>query len=407
MRCFLILFFAPAFCFASCPVGNNYGSRPINSPERICMAYSGSSLGGCIIECSAICLKIPKDNPTDQTPYVSSGQECKTGDGGGDGGGGGKPDPDPDKWNPSVSPFPTVSSSIRVGGDHQEMTTSGLNVLDSSIKTAANFTAGQLKGLGGVVGSNSAELRKVADALSTQSNLASANGRIFGEIKSDTGHIRQTNTLIANCFTNPHENCSDFINSSPDYSFNLGQIQNTLNSMVNSNLRVVSNTDGLWMKIHQVGQNTETIAGNTAYTNGLLENIEKLLREGNGNGGGEGGDKPCKGPLCDFTKPPVGSGSALSKVFSAESVDEVKKQVEIKDAEIKTAMNDVKSVFAPEQLTINGTYNNDYHDINGVRVDLSGKSNMELFFNSGPKMAIWFLAVLLAFSILMGGRKNA
>ena len=50
---------------------------------------------------------------------------------------------------------------------------------------------------------------------------------------------------------------------------------------------------------------------------------------------------------------------------------------------------------------------NDYHDINGVRVDLSGKSNLELFFNSGPKMAIWFLAVLLAFSILMGGRKNA
>jgi len=94
-------------------------------------------------------------------------------------------------------------------------------------------------------------------------------------------------------------------------------------------------------------------------------------------------------------------------VFSTESIDDVKKQIENKDTEISDAMNDIKSVFAPEELTITGTYNNDYHDINGVRVDLSGKSNLELFFNSGPKMAIWFLAVLLAFSILMGGRKNA
>ncbi|OCQ44260.1 hypothetical protein A6767_04270 [Aeromonas veronii] len=142
-------------------------------------------------------------------------------------------------------------------------------------------------------------------------------------------------------------------------------------------------------------------------TNQLLNDISGKL-DNLGEGGGQGGgDKPCEGPLCDFTKPSGSSGSALSNVFSAESIDEVKKQVENKDTEIMAAMNDVKSVFAPEQLAIIGTYSNDYHDINGARVDLSGKSNMELFFNSGPKMVIWFLAVLIAFSILMGGRKNA
>ncbi|UZE57649.1 hypothetical protein ONR73_11885 [Aeromonas veronii] len=164
-----------------------------------------------------------------------------------------------------------------------------------------------------------------------------------------------------------------------------------------------------------VNQLNEILGGNySPYMKGMMDSNKlltdisgKLDKLGEGSGGGEGGDKPCKGPLCDFTKPSGSSGSALSKVFSAESIDEVKKQVENKDTEITAAMNDVKSVFAPEQLAISGTYSNDYHDINGARVDLSGKSNMELFFNSGPKMVIWFLAVLIAFSILMGGRKNA
>jgi hypothetical protein len=155
--------------------------------------------------------------------------------------------------------------------------------------------------------------------------------------------------------------------------------------------------------IAQIAKNRPWGSSEFAQIASKLDGIQDALS----NGGAGGGDKPCTGPLCSFNKPSGASGSALSKVFSTESIDYVKKQIDYKDTEISDAMNDIKSVFAPEELTITGTYNNDYHDINGVRVDLSGKSNLELFFNSGPKMAIWFLAVLLAFSILMGGRKNA
>lgn len=47
---------------------------------------------------------------------------------------------------------------------------------------------------------------------------------------------------------------------------------------------------------------------------------------GSGGDGSEGGDKPCTGPLCSFNKPSSSSGSALSEVFSVESIDDVKKQ---------------------------------------------------------------------------------
>jgi len=177
-------------------------------------------------------------------------------------------------------------------------------------------------------------------------------------------------------------------------------------------------SEQLFNMLEAINDNISHTGGTTANNSSdLLQAFYELQRQlasgeiggggGGGDGGGSGGDKPCKGPLCDFTKPSPSSGSALSKVFSDDSIEDIKKRVENKDNEITAAMDDVKSVFAPKELTISGTYNNDYHDINGVRVDLSGKSNMELFFNSGPKMAIWFLAVLIAFSVLMGGRKNA
>nr|QHJ90268.1 Hypothetical protein [Aeromonas sp.] len=164
-----------------------------------------------------------------------------------------------------------------------------------------------------------------------------------------------------------------------------------------------------------VNQLNEILGGNySPYMKGMMDSNKlltdisgKLDKLGQGGGGGEGGDKPCEGPLCDFTKPSTPSGSGLSSVFSEQAITDVKKQVEAKDGEITDAMRDVKSVFISESISINGSYSNDYQDLYGSKVDLSGKSNIELFFNSGARSVLWFLAVLIAFSILMGGRKDA
>ncbi|MNY55394.1 hypothetical protein D3C86_1913680 [compost metagenome] len=94
-------------------------------------------------------------------------------------------------------------------------------------------------------------------------------------------------------------------------------------------------------------------------------------------------------------------------MFGEVAIAGVKQQVTDKKAEIQAQMDEIKGVFSPGKLEVSGNYENDYHDINGARVDLSGKSNIELFFSSGPAQVIWFLAVLIAFGILLGGRRDA
>jgi len=100
-------------------------------------------------------------------------------------------------------------------------------------------------------------------------------------------------------------------------------------------------------------------------------------------------------------------GKGLSDVFGEVAIAGVKQQVTEKQVEIQAQMDEIKGVFSPGKLEVSGTYENDYHNINGAKVDLSGKSNIELFFSSGASQVIWFLAVLIAFGILMGGRRDA
>lgn len=153
------------------------------------------------------------------------------------------------------------------------------------------------------------------------------------------------------------------------------------------------------------------------YLNGLQTSTKllgdisgKLDNLGEGGDGSTGGteDKPCKGPLCSFTPPSgTGSSSGLSSVFDEKSIADVKTKIEDKNKAISDKMQEIKSVFKQSDIQITGSYENKYTDIMGANIDLSGKSNWELFFNSGPKVALWLLALLIAFGILMGGRKNA
>lgn len=418
MRYLLPLFFSPFAAFAGCAPGVNYGSAHIVSSNPICYVYSGSTLGGCYAYCGgsdngSVCVELPNAVPPTRGPYFSSGQECTPNNNNG-------PGKDP---NPPVGEDGTATGGngvvnmgvLWVGQNSHADLGKGFNVVSNNVRVASEKVSGEIKDFSRKFDSFSFDASKY---LSESSQDLKRIGNYTSGITGSIYQTGDTTNFHLTTLNNKQVLSSDYWDAkerrligqlenmgSPDYSFDLAQIQNHLNSLINANLRVVSNTDGLWGKLHQIGQNTEMSAAQAGNMVSALESIEELLR--NGQGGGEGGDKPCEGPLCSFNKPSGSSGSALSKVFSTESIDDVKKQIENKDTEISDAMNDVKSVFAPEELTITGTYNNDYHDINGVRVDLSGKSNLELFFNSGPKMAIWFLAVLLAFSILMGGRKNA
>ena len=440
MRYLSVLLLSPSLAYAACAPGVNYGSLGISSPSPICIAYSGSSLGGCSAYCgggagSSVCVELPLDNPPSKGPYFSDGNECEIG-GGGDDGGGNNGGGD-NGGAPYYYPFKDQISPIRVGGQYQEAATAALKQIDEDLRWTAIKLYGQGEQSLATFKDFSLNLRKVTDALTTQIIGSEQVGLINNQMLSTLNRSENTLRQLTNCVVNPLANgCGHLAGSSSgavstgDLSAIQGDVA-SLKAMQQSSMSIIGsilgNTGSMDSNLRNMSRHLGSINSTLGSMNstsssqfGDMQNslaaikgmTQQALNSGWGNSGGGqgddgGGDKPCTGPLCSFTKPSSSSGSALSKVFSNESIDDVKKQIENKDTEISDAMNDIKSVFAPEELTITGTYNNDYHDINGVRVDLSGKSNLELFFNSGPKMAIWFLAVLLAFSILMGGRKNA
>lgn len=394
MRYLLPLFFASASAsvFAMCPFGENVGRFPIGSPSTMCYKYSQSSLGGCIATCTGACVELPNANPPSIGPYTSTGAECKSGDGGGDGGGGDgggvKPDPFkiPDTW---------------VGPNRESNFAPALTAMTASLNQTLVDLGSDLN-MDGHVNYLGNQLQQI---------IGNSNG-IANSISSLPFDVRVSKEHLASIDTNIEKLVSGGGSG--------GSVDGNVAQMKDMMFAAMGMWEGNKNNTRQISSDVASINGSMGSAIYTLEEINRNQISGLGkitselsaikdsiNGGSGGGDKPCKGPLCSFNKPSGSSGSALSSVFGPESIEDVKKQVETKNGEIMEKMDEIKKVFVSEQISISGTYNNDYQDVHGVKVDLSGKSNMELFFNSGPKTAIWFIAVLIAFTILMGGRKNA
>ena len=442
MRYLLPLLFAPSVVFAVCPPGVNLGHWPISSGNPVCSPYSGSSLGGCFALCEGstsggACIELPNANPPTRGPYFTNGKECEYKNGGDSNGGTGNSGGNQsgtDGTHTGVSGLVDVGHMM-IGDKYVTDLGLGFNAVSNNVRASSEKIIGEIKkvdttfkdfasDISPFIKESSQDLKRIVN---NTANLANAIGQGNETLNAQLMKLNQSRVLDHSFwldemnkdrekaqyyYTNMRDLVSQ-IHGILEWGPNNGGGNNNGNNgggsgLPDAALNSIYNMEEDISKLNELfgGRYSPYMKG-MMDTNQLLNDISGKL-DNLGEGGGQGGgDKPCEGPLCDFTKPSGSSGSALSKVFSAESIDEVKKQVENKDTEITAAMNDVKSVFAPEQLAISGTYSNDYHDINGARVDLSGKSNMELFFNSGPKMVIWFLAVLIAFSILMGGRKNA
>ncbi|MEI4933399.1 hypothetical protein [Aeromonas caviae] len=432
MRYLVPLFFFPFAAFAGCAPGVNYGSAHIVSPNPICYLYSGSTLGGCYAYCggsenSSVCVELPSAVPPTRGPYFSSGQECTPTDSNGPGQ---DPNPPVGEDGTAVGGNGVVNmGELWVGQNSHADLGKGFNVVSNNVKVSSEKVVGAIEKQTDNISQNLQVLgSRYLNSLTTYlPNISSNTAAISNSISSMPFDLRVSKEYLESIDTNIAKLASgsgsgggsgdtELIREILEYTsvMNSGitgihRATSPLSSQLDfildwqvENINVMTEVGGnIIDKLSEISNNRPW--GNSEFDqiSSQLDGIKKSIDNG------AGAENPCKGPLCSFNKPIGASGSALSKVFSPESIYDVKKQIENKDTEISDAMNDIKSVFAPEELTITGTYNNDFHDINGVRVDLSGKSNIELFFNSGPKMAIWFLAVLLAFTILMGGRKNA
>ncbi|MBV7597900.1 hypothetical protein [Aeromonas sp. sia0103] len=204
-----MLFLLPLGAFASCPAGLKLSNVPISTALPYCVKWESSSLGGCQVACPGVCVEFPIDGT--KGPMETTGSECKLGggDGGGDGGDPGGGDGG-GPWDPLGTLFKQVQSPISVGGENQEMTTSGLRQLDSDFRLFANANFTQNKQMGATFTTFSRDLMGVTDALKTQISNNELSGKTQFEMLTSLVKTQETLQYLTNCVTNPKNNDCDF-----------------------------------------------------------------------------------------------------------------------------------------------------------------------------------------------------
>ena len=429
MRYLLPLLLFPSLSYAQCHAGVNYGQYPITAGNPICAPYTGSSLGGCFALCggaagNTACVEFPNASPPTRGPYITDGNECTYKDGsdsGSHGNSGGNPS-GTDGTNEGATGLVDVGRMLI--GD--KLTTDlgvGFNAVSNNINKSSTKVQKSVKELAKQLeddrlwdNANYMEFMKSDLARIAQNTSGIGNGGGSGSNDESAGYLKSINGQIAADSARTDAYRSEFKQMFESLSYSVSHMAGFPNQQEVININ--QNTNSMTKELVNISQNSNSLKGTLWNISDevqrqsydiadMLTELKKISSGEGGNGEG-GGDKPCEGPLCTFTPPSSsGSGSGLSSVFGEQDIAGIKQQVTERKADIQEQMDQIKGVFSPGKLEISGTYNNDYQDIHGARVDLSGKSNFELFFSSGPKQVLWFLAVLIAFGILLGGRKDA
>lgn len=424
----------PVITYAGCIAGVSYGQYPITAGNPVCAPYTGSSLGGCSALCggaagSTVCVEFPNNSPPTKGPYITTGNECSYKNGsesGSFGNSGGNPS-GVDGTNESPTGLVDVGQ-ILVG---DKLTTDlgvGFNAVSNNVNKSATKIQKSVKELAKQLeDARSWDNANYMDVFKTELEKISYNTSGIGSAGSNgnhelSGYLKSLydQTVADSIRTETYRD--KFIDRFDSLAHSVSLIPTNANGSGGGNGTTAADWQNLrqqldsldsWQRIHahDLSQMQLYLSGMSSSTNYIAQLIKDSTQgpDINGDGIGDGlPEKPCTGPLCSFTPPSgTGQGSALSSVFDESSITDIKGKVADKNKAINDKLQEIKSVFKQSDVTISGTYDNDYQNIMGAKVDLSGKSNWELFFNSGPRAALWLLAILIAFGILLGGRKNA
>lgn len=428
MRYLLLLLLCPSFSYAQCHAGVSYGQYPITAGNPVCAPYTGSSLGGCFALCggaagNTACIMFPNASPPTKGPYITDGNECTYKDGsdsGSIGNSGGNPS-GTDGTNESVGGLVDVGR-ILIG---DKLTTDlgvGFNAVSNNVNKSATKVQKSVKELANQLEDDRLwDNANYMDVFKTELQKISYNTSGIGSAGSNgnhelSGYLKSLydQTVADSARTDAYR--SEFKQMFESLSYSVSHMAGFPNQQELININ--QNTNSMTKELVNISQNSNSLKGTLWNISDevqrqsydiadMLTELKKISSGEGGNGEG-GGDKPCEGPLCSFTPPSgTGSSSGFSSVFDEKSIVDLKSKIEDKNKAITDKMQDIKSVFKQSDIQITGSYDNDYQNIMGAEIDLSGKSNWELFFSSGPRAALWLLAILIAFGILMGGRKNA
>ncbi|MHA7001288.1 hypothetical protein [Aeromonas schubertii] len=447
--------------FAGCPVGFDFGYVDKALPLPACIAYSGSTLGGCYVRCDQLCVNMPNSHTPDSWgPVFTTGEECSKGGGdnsggdnsggdnsGGDNSGGDNGNGDSSGnnggdtggntgatgWSPIFPHYGDYASTVRVSlmtlndnlgrgfarlNEENRYSYSALTGINGSARKIADNTFNTLKETSNLKYSFDANMASVNQGLlDIKNEIVKSNGLLEGKGEPSkppvSGDSAWTQDKVDDVWQSTFS-ASNFLKNIQGNTRPLSNILNVLNDIKYGGVGAGSGSSGsgVWNQdsISFVKDRLFRSNENERDMIFALQDIKGLLESGSGSGSGEGGagDKPsCVGPLCQFSGGGAASPSAMSNVFSDDDVAGIKTKYQEKQAEIKERIADIKSAMGFKTLSVSGQYETNIENIRGARVDLSGRSNLELFFSSGPKQMIMVLALLIAISLVMvGNRKN-
>ncbi|WP_316286299.1 hypothetical protein [Aeromonas sp.] len=360
MRLFYLLFLVPLGAFASCPAGLQLSNVPISTPLPYCVKWESSTLGGCEVSCSGVCVELPANGT--KGPMQTTGGECSLGGGdvggetgGGDNGGGNT------GGAPYYYPFKDQVSPIGVGGNYQEATTAALKQIDEDLRWTAIKLYGQGEESLATFKDFGRDLRKVTDALTTQINSSEQVGLINNQMLSTLNRSEDALRELTNCVVNPLANgCGHLTGSSSgavstaDLSSIKGDMA-SLKAMTQYQLtpyfsNISSKSDSMESYLRQMPGSLSILTGRvdslnsstTGYLSQMNDNlygIKYMLQDGLKNGwGNSGGGQGGSGDFnIDYSQMPGSSSNPL--------------HVEESEYESPLCSGDASCAFDLEQIT--------------------------------------------------------
>ncbi|MDU7578806.1 MAG: hypothetical protein E7K45_00455 [Aeromonas sp.] len=357
---FYLLFLVPLGAFASCPAGLQLSNVPISTPLPYCVKWESSTLGGCEVSCSGVCVELPANGT--KGPMQTTGGECSLGGGdvggetgGGDNGGGNT------GGAPYYYPFKDQVSPIGVGGNYQEATTAALKQIDEDLRWTAIKLYGQGEESLATFKDFGRDLRKVTDALTTQINSSEQVGLINNQMLSTLNRSEDALRELTNCVVNPLANgCGHLTGSSSgavstaDLSSIKGDMA-SLKAMTQYQLtpyfsNISSKSDSMESYLRQMPGSLSILTGRvdslnsstTGYLSQMNDNlygIKYMLQDGLKNGwGNSGGGQGGSGDFnIDYSQMPGSSSNPL--------------HVEESEYESPLCSGDASCAFDLEQIT--------------------------------------------------------
>lgn len=319
MRVLYLLFLLPLGVWASCPAGIQLSNVPIDTVLPYCVKWESSTLGGCAVDCKGVCVEIPAAGT--KGPMQTTGAECELGGGdpgGGDTGGGNN------SGDVGANGPLHLAKDLWLGGSSTADISSGFNAVSKNIERFKNSfeTVSDVQRTEfSAVAKNIAKIAQNTTIRETDADI----GVKLHHIDSQLNMLNNKSVLEPGFWNDKHNELTSILRSSGGATGGSGSADTAaIKSMMQTAMGWWGGTPGMLNSISyglsslstDVGQLKSATEYYSAQQIGYQEQmagdlfaIKRLLTDGQGTGGGDGGNSGDAG--IDYSKMPGTEGNPI------------------------------------------------------------------------------------------------